>query len=122
MLVSLKERPDLALAGVKIKVELPTKWIGASSDENTVLCPAYITRVVRNHDDDKILCINFNVLYSKKYKNSSVQNMECYASSLDTVFVEVAKYKDFEERKVQKAVTKGDTTKYDVHKIQGIYL
>lgn len=84
MLVALSDRPEFALVGMKCKIKLPTKWIGSNSNEKETLCPAYIKKKVGD-------TIWINVLYSPKYKNSSIKYMQCHNRDWDVIFVDVHK-------------------------------
>lgn len=94
MLLNLKEHPEFAIRGMKVKVEMDSKWIGAQTDEPTVLCPGYITKVVYD-DDSNIIGIYTNIVVSPKHKNSSVKNMLSLKEQIETIFVDAYDIKIF---------------------------
>lgn len=117
MLVSLKKRPDLAVPGMKIKVEMPTSYIGPKSDKPTVMCNGYITEVVRDYYSKEIRHILFNIKPSKAKQIPAVENMMSLSSQLDDIFVDVAKCFEIIEYPFETVETKIDTniseTRYD---------
>ena len=89
MLVSVQDHQEFIIPGMKCKVEMPTEWIGAASDKNTVLCPAYISNV--NHKEGIPSSFNVTIISSPKLKNSSVKNMLILSKQFDTVYIDIHK-------------------------------
>lgn len=90
MLESINDNLSSVTKGLKVRVELPTKWIGSVSSEPTTLCPGVI-REMNKSEDGTITSLYIDIRYSPKYKNSPISNMVVFKSDFNTVFIDKKK-------------------------------
>lgn len=67
--------PELFVIGALCQVSMPTKWIGAISDDPIVWLPAKITKIEPSKSGSKYPCIYVRLRASHKYRTCSLENL-----------------------------------------------
>jgi len=75
--------PELFVIGALCQVSMPTKWIGAVSDDPIVWLPAKITKIEYSKDS-KYPCIFVRLRASHKYRTCSIENLMIIPSQVET--------------------------------------
>ena len=70
-----KTNPELLTVGTKCQVSMPTKWIGAISDDPIVWLSAKITKIEPSKSGSKYPCICVRLRASHKYRTCSLENL-----------------------------------------------
>ena len=76
--------PELFVIGALCQVSMPTKWIGAVSDDPIVWLPAKITKIEHSKSGSKYPCICVRLRASHKYRTCSIENLMILPSQVET--------------------------------------
>lgn len=75
--------PELFVVGALCQVSMPTKWIGAVSDDPIVWLPAKITKIEPSKSGSKYPCICVRLRASHKYHTCSIENLMILPSQVE---------------------------------------